>query len=83
LTFVEKAVFAAENMTSGSRVVKSMNSPLRICCWTANGTGGRDSDTDESAPTPKVATAGDGLIEAGDNAMSLVPLDIVEEHVIW
>jgi len=37
-----------------------------------NGTGGSESDTDGSVPTPEVAAAGDGIIEAADNASSLV-----------
>jgi len=73
LTFVEGVVFAAGNTTFGSRVLKSMNSSLRICCWTASGTGGSDSDTDGSVPIPEVAAAGDGLFETVNNASLLVP----------
>jgi len=60
-------------MTSGSRMLKSMNSPLRTCYWTASETGGSNSDTNGSVPTPKVAAVGDRLFEAVDNTSSLVP----------
>jgi len=50
-----------------------MNSSLRICCWTDSGTGGSDSSTDVSVPTPEVAAAGNGLFEAVDNASLLIP----------
>ena len=30
--FGEGVMFAVENMTSGNSVLKSMNSPLTICC---------------------------------------------------
>lgn len=36
---------ATENITSGSRVLKSIYSPLRIRCCNATGTGGRDCDS--------------------------------------
>lgn len=48
-------MLALENMTSGSNELKSINSPLRMCCCTATGTGGSDSDATKSKCSPSVA----------------------------
>ena len=64
LAFREGVEVATGNMTSGNSVLKSMYSPLRMCCCSATGTGGRDCDSSGSRGLV-------GMDEAVDNASSL------------
>ena len=72
LAFGEGVKVATKNMTSGNNVLKSVYSPLRMCCCNAAGNGGRDCDNIGSRESTCGVTAVlGGMDEAVDIASSL------------